>query len=179
MCAYRTTLLGRTEVAEGTMAFQFEKPTDFVFKPGQYIDLTISDSQRGSANGLTRTFSITSSPFDKTLLVTTRMRNTVFKQALSVLPIGSAARIEGPMGSFSLHNNTASPAVFLAGGIGIDRAIPQHALLRNRGKASPFYCSVLREPPVRGCRVHGFALEVGVCKSKVPLYSDPDSHDQQ
>jgi ferredoxin-NADP reductase len=119
MCAYRTTLLGRTEVAEGTMAFQFEKPTDFVFKPGQYIDLTISDSQRGSANGLTHTFSIASSPVGKNLLVITRMRNTVFKQALSVLPIGSAARIEGPMGSFSLHNNTARPAVFLAGGIGI------------------------------------------------------------
>jgi hypothetical protein len=178
MCAYRTTLLGRTEVAEGTMAFQFEKPTDFVFKLGQYIDLTISDSQRGSANGLTHTFSIASSPFDKHVLVTTRMRNTVFKQALSVLPIGSAARIEGAMGSFSLHNNTARPAV-LPRRRDWDRAIPQHALLRNRGKASPFYCSVLREPPVRGCRVHGFALEVGVRKSKVPLYSDPNSHDQQ
>jgi ferredoxin-NADP reductase len=47
------------------------------------------------------------------------VRNTVFKQAMSILPIGSRARIEGPMGSFSLHNNTARPAVFLAGGIGI------------------------------------------------------------
>jgi len=47
------------------------------------------------------------------------MRNTAFKQALSVLPVGSKARIEGPMGSFRLHNNTARPAVFLAGGIGI------------------------------------------------------------
>jgi ferredoxin-NADP reductase len=119
MCAYQTTLLGRTEVAEGTMAFQFEKPTNFVFKPGQYIDLTISDSQGGPVNGLTHTFSIASSPFDKNLMVITRMRNTVFKQALSTLPIGNAARIEGPMGSFSLHNNTARPAIFLAGGIGI------------------------------------------------------------
>jgi ferredoxin-NADP reductase len=47
------------------------------------------------------------------------MRNTVFKQALSILPIGSGVKIEGPMGSFRLHNNTARPAVFLAGGIGI------------------------------------------------------------
>jgi ferredoxin-NADP reductase len=36
-----------------------------------------------------------------------------------MLPIGSRARIEGPMGSFSLHKNTARPAVFLAGGIGV------------------------------------------------------------
>jgi ferredoxin-NADP reductase len=119
MNAYQSTLLGRTEVAKGTMAFQFEKPNDFVFKAGQYIDLTLSGSQRGSSNGLIHTFSIASSPSDEELLVTTRTRNTVFKQALSILPIGSAARIEGPMGSFSLHNNTARPAVFLAGGIGI------------------------------------------------------------
>jgi ferredoxin-NADP reductase len=119
MGTYQSTLLGRTEVAEGTMAFQFEKPKDFVFKAGQYIDLTISDPQYRSPNGLTHTFSIASSPFDEELVVTTRMRSTVFKQALLVLPIGTGARIDGPMGSFSLHNNTARLAVFLAGGIGI------------------------------------------------------------
>ena len=47
------------------------------------------------------------------------MRNSGFKEALSALPVGSPARIEGPMGSFCLHNNTARSAVFLAGGIGI------------------------------------------------------------
>jgi ferredoxin-NADP reductase len=101
------------------MAFQFEKPHDFVFKAGQYIDLSLSGSQPGASNGLTHTFSIASSPSDQELVVTTRMRNTAFKQALSTLPIGSEVTIEGPMGSFSLHNNTARPAVFLAGGIGI------------------------------------------------------------
>jgi len=119
MRAYQSTLLGRTQVAEGTMAFQFEKPRDFVFKAGQYIDLTLSGSQHGSSDGLTHTFSIASSPFDEDLLVTTRIRNTVFKQALSILPISSGVTIDGPMGSFSLHNNTARPAVFLAGDIGI------------------------------------------------------------
>ena len=121
MIDYQSALLGRTEVAEGTMAFQFEKPDNFVFKAGQYIDLTLSRSepQFGPPHGLTHTFSIASSPSDEDLVVTTRMRNTVFKQAISTLPIGSRARIEGPMGSFTLHNNTARPAVFLAGGIGI------------------------------------------------------------
>jgi ferredoxin-NADP reductase len=119
MTAYQSTLLGRTEVAEGTMAFQFETPKDFVFKAGQYIDLTLSSSQPEPSNGLTHTFSIASSPFEKELVVTTRTRNTVFKQALSILPIGTEVRIEGPMGSFNLHKNTARPAVFLAGGIGI------------------------------------------------------------
>jgi ferredoxin-NADP reductase len=116
---YQSRLLGRTEVAEGTTAFQFEKPNEFVFKAGQYIDLTISGSQPGLSNGLTHTFSIASSPFDEELGIVTRMRGTAFKRALSALPIGSRARIVGPMGSFNLHNNTARPAVFLAGGIGI------------------------------------------------------------
>lgn len=119
MIGYPTTLIGRIGVAEGTMAFRFEKPLNFLFKAGQYIDLTLSGSESAPSNGLTHTFSIASSPFDEELVVTTRMRNTAFKQALSILPIGSGARIEGPMGSFTLHNNTARPAVFVAGGIGI------------------------------------------------------------
>jgi ferredoxin-NADP reductase len=119
MSTYQSTLLARTYVAEGTTAFQFEKPKGFIFRSGQYIDLTLSGLQAGLSDGLTHTFSIASSPLDDELLVTTRMRNTVFKQALSILPIGSTATIEGPMGSFILHRDTARPAVLLAGGIGI------------------------------------------------------------
>jgi len=119
MIAYQSTLLDRTEVAEETMSFHFEKPLGFLFKAGQYIDLTLFHSEPGNSNELTHTFSIASSPFAEELVITTRMRNTVFKRALSALPIGAEVRIEGPMGSFTLHNNTARPAVLLAGGIGI------------------------------------------------------------
>ena len=119
MTNYQSTLVGRKEVAEGTMAFRFQKPNDFVFRAGQYINLTLPSSQPAPPNGLTHTFSIASPPSDDDLVVTTRMRNTVFKRAMSILPIGSQATIEGPMGSFTLHNNTARPAVLLAGGIGI------------------------------------------------------------
>jgi hypothetical protein len=41
MIAYQSTLLGRTEVAEDTMALRFEKPRSFLFKAGQYIDLAL------------------------------------------------------------------------------------------------------------------------------------------
>ena len=119
MIAYQSTLLGRTEVAEDTMAFRFEKPRSFLFKAGQYIDLTLLGSEPGGSNGLTHTFSIASPPSAEELVVTTRMRDTAFKRALSVLPIGAEVRVEGPMGSLTLHNNTARSAVLLAGGIGI------------------------------------------------------------
>ena len=119
MVAYSSTLLSQTEVAEETMAFHFERPLCFLFKAGQYIDLNLMGPQPGSANGLTHTFSIASSPFADDLVVTTRMRDTVFKRALCDMPIGTEVRLEGPMGSFTLHNNTARPAVLLAGGIGV------------------------------------------------------------
>jgi hypothetical protein len=38
--AYASTLLNTADAAEGTMAFQFEKPPGFDFKPGQSVDLT-------------------------------------------------------------------------------------------------------------------------------------------
>lgn len=121
MVDYQSRLLGRTEVAEGTMAFRFEKPRGFIFTPGQYIDLTLpgSKSEYAPSDTVTHTFSIASSPLDDGLLLTTRMRDTLFKRIISTFPIGTMVKIEGPMGSFSLHNNTARPAVFLAGGIGI------------------------------------------------------------
>jgi ferredoxin-NADP reductase len=99
MIDYQSTLLARTEVAEGTMAFQFERPNHFVFKAGQQIDLALP-SQPGLPNGRTHTLSIASSPSDEELVVTTRMRDTVFKQAMSILPIGSRATIEGSHGLF-------------------------------------------------------------------------------
>ena len=71
MAHYESALLGRTEVAEGTMAFQFERPRNFVFKAGQYVDLTLSCSQPCLLNEVTHAFS--SSAFEKHLLVTTRL----------------------------------------------------------------------------------------------------------
>ena len=47
------------------------------------------------------------------------MRDTAFKRSLKEVPLGTELKIDSPMGSFTLHKNSAKPAVFLAGGIGI------------------------------------------------------------
>ena len=44
LVGYQPKLLNRVEVAEGTMAFQFEKPPGFDFKPGQSTDRDIAKS---------------------------------------------------------------------------------------------------------------------------------------
>jgi ferredoxin-NADP reductase len=101
------------------MAFQFERPRNFLFNAGQFVDLALIGARPDGSDGLTHTFSIASSPFAEEIVVATRMRDTAFKRALSILPIGAEVRIKGPMGSFTLHKNVSRPALFLAGGIGI------------------------------------------------------------
>jgi len=101
------------------MAFQFERPRNFLFNAGQFVDLAPRGARSDSSDGLTHAFSIASSPLAEEIVVATRMRDTAFKPALSILAIGAAVRIKGAMGSFTLHKNVSRPAVFLAGGIGI------------------------------------------------------------
>jgi ferredoxin-NADP reductase len=116
---YVSRLLSRFQVAEGTMAFQFEKPPHFDFKSGQSADVTLPDPPETDSEGNTGTFSIASSPFENHLMFTTRMRDTAFKRSLKEVPLGTEVKIAPAMGSFTLHKNPAKAAVFLAGGIGI------------------------------------------------------------
>lgn len=83
------------------------------------MDLTLVDPPETDSEGDTRAFSLASAPFENELIIATRMRDTAFKRVLKSAPVGTQIEIAGPMGSFTLHKNTAKPAVFLAGGIGI------------------------------------------------------------
>jgi ferredoxin-NADP reductase len=130
--AFKSRLKAKENLAEGTMGFYFAKPDGFEFKPGQYVDVTLLDPPESDAEGNIRSFSIASAPEDENLLVATRMRDTAFKRVLRMAPGDTQVRLEGPMGSFTLHNNSAKPAVFLAGGIGIT---PFSSVIRHAAKA--------------------------------------------
>jgi ferredoxin-NADP reductase len=117
--AHTSKLIRRQEIAEGTIAFHFEKPTGFKFNAGQFADVTLVDSPETDAEGNTRTFSIASPPFENELVFTTRMRDTAFKRTLKKVPLTTEVKIGSAAGSFTLHKNPAKPGVFLAGGIGI------------------------------------------------------------
>jgi ferredoxin-NADP reductase len=119
MSHYRTRLKSSEEIAEGTMAFYFERPAGFTFKAGQYVDLKLLDSPANDPAGIVRSFTIASAPFEDQIEIATRIRTSGFKRMLNHLVAGSEVEIDGPMGSFTLHKNASRPAVFLAGGIGI------------------------------------------------------------
>src|SRR5579859_4048621 len=104
---YESKLSSRVEVAEGTMAFHFEKPSGFKFKAGQFADVTLADPPETDGEGNTRTFSIASPPFENELVFTTRMRDTAFKRSLKKVPLATEVKINSAAGSFTLHKNRA------------------------------------------------------------------------
>ena len=116
---YEIRLIGRKDVAEGTMAFLFEKPPGFSFKAGQFMRFTLIDPPETDAEGDARTFSIASAPYEDDLMIATRMRDTAFKRVLKTMDLGTRVVARGPYGSLTLHEDAARPAVFLTGGIGI------------------------------------------------------------
>ena len=82
MAGYQPKLLNRVEVAEGTMAFHFEKPPGFDFKPRQAADLILLNPPETDSEGNVRTFSTASVPFEDQLVFATRRRDTAFKRSL-------------------------------------------------------------------------------------------------
>ncbi len=87
----------------------FEKPNGFNFYPGQYLDYEL--------DGDTRAFTISASPTEDFLMLSTKKGTTPFKKALAKLKAGDEVKTSHPAGTFILDES--SPAVFIAGGIGI------------------------------------------------------------
>lgn len=112
-------LIKKEEVAEGTMAFHFTKPENLTYKSGQSMDMFLIDPPETDQEGNKRSFSFTSAPYEDYISIATRMRDTAFKHVLKVMDENQQVQIEAPFGSMTLHNDTAKPAVILAGGIGI------------------------------------------------------------
>ena len=179
MAGYSSRLLSRTQVADGTMAFRFAKPSGFEFRAGQFAIWTLLDPPETDAEGNSRTFSIASAPFEDQLMFVTRMRDTAFKRSLKSVALGTEIRIAGPMGSLTLHRDSARPAVLLAGGIGItpffsivkqashDR-LPQklHLFYSNRRPEDAPFLDILRDLEKTNSNFHLIATMTDLTRSQ-------------
>ncbi|MGB7957050.1 MAG: FAD-dependent oxidoreductase [Candidatus Nitrosopolaris sp.] len=89
------------------------------YKAGQYsvVDLGTKEDPEGPV----RSFTIASSPTEKDfILISTRMRDTLFKKKFASLDLGTLVKITAPMGKFVLPDDHSSKSVvFLSGGIGV------------------------------------------------------------
>jgi ferredoxin-NADP reductase len=107
------------EKLEGTdiTSFRFER-NGIDFSAGQYGYFKL-ESVSGDPKGPVRHFTFASSPTEEELMISTRVRDTPYKQRLASLEIGTEVQAWGPQGEFVLHQDHSKPAVFLSGGIGV------------------------------------------------------------
>ncbi|SFU45702.1 Ferredoxin-NADP reductase [Nitrosomonas eutropha] len=117
--SYDVRLLQKKEIAEGTMEFTLEKPKGFEYRAGQYGDLVLPPSTGLDDSNNKHGFSFVSAPFEDTLRMATRMRDSLYKRAAAKVPEGVMVQLLALWGDFTLQKNEAVPAVFITGGIGI------------------------------------------------------------
>lgn len=115
---YTIRLIGSEPVAERTVAFHFEKPSGFVFRAGQAIELALPTVEE-NGQAARHAFSLVSAPYEERLTIATRLRGSPYKEGLQALTPGATVQLDGPFGSLTLHKDAARDAVMIAGGIGI------------------------------------------------------------
>jgi glycine betaine catabolism B len=130
---YQLSLLEKQKFeATDVMSFRFskkqkpqqERESDdrqssfFDYTAGQYAFFDIGGVFNDS-KGPIRHFTISSSPTEDFVMITTRIRDTPYKKRLSSLEEGTIVKVRGPQGKFILHEDYSKPAVFLSGGIGV------------------------------------------------------------
>lgn len=132
IAAYEVVLKGKKQIAEGTMAFVFEKPKGFHFRAGQHVRMTLINPPETDNKGNSRFLSLASTPQESDVVLAMRMTNSTFKRVLGRMQIGEKVKIEmrldNPHGSFALHDDPSKPAVFLIGGIGI---VPAFSMIKD------------------------------------------------
>lgn len=99
---------------ENIFSLILQKPENLRFYPGQYLDIKLSAQD---PNGDTRAFTISSSPTEEFLMITPKKGISLFKKLLEKLNTGDEIEASHPAGTFTLDES--SPAIFIAGGVGI------------------------------------------------------------
>jgi ferredoxin-NADP reductase/nitrite reductase/ring-hydroxylating ferredoxin subunit len=106
------------------MSFKFNNKNDqedkilLDYTSGQYAFFDIG-GVNDDLKGPIRHFTISSSPTEKFIMFSTRIRDSPYKKRLSTLEVGPKVKVRGPEGQFVLHEDYSKPAIFLSGGIGV------------------------------------------------------------
>lgn len=116
----KLTLIKKIKEAKDSFSFIFKPENEISWKPGQYIFYEIPHENPDN-RGTTRPFSISSAPFEKNIMLTSRFdfkKGSSFKRALFALEEGSIVKTSGLKGDFVIKN-FKNKLVLMAGGVGI------------------------------------------------------------
>jgi ferredoxin-NADP reductase/nitrite reductase/ring-hydroxylating ferredoxin subunit len=120
------TLMEKDKV-NGTdvVSFKFSKDNDdqinnktLNYNAGQFAFFDIGQVYN-DPKGPIRHFTISSSPTENFIMLTTRIRDSPYKKRLSTLEKGAKVSFRGPEGQFVLHQDYSKYTVFISGGIGV------------------------------------------------------------
>jgi ferredoxin-NADP reductase len=120
---YTLTLKRTEDVADGTRLFVFNRPTDFVYKAGQYCAVKLPHLIETDPKGPARSLSIASAPQDEELCFAMRSGDSGFKKTCWQLKPGDTVEATKAVGFFTEPEDNDRPIVFLVGGIGITPAL--------------------------------------------------------
>jgi len=104
----------------------FKKPAGLEYLPGQFLHTVIEDLHPDE-RGIERWFTISSSPTEKNIIITTRLisgKHSEFKDDLFHLKPGDDIKVDGPEGKFVLPAE-GKKILWIAGGIGVTPFISQ------------------------------------------------------
>ncbi len=116
-----TLTLGKIEqVANDAYDFVFNPDRPFSFKPGQYLEWTLSHHYPDD-RGNRRYFTIASAPTQSTVRLGVKFYDpsSTFKRALGSMVPGKTISVSHLAGGFTLPRNKDKKLIFIAGGIGI------------------------------------------------------------
>lgn len=113
------TLDGKEELwGTDIMTFRFVKGEFPTYMAGQYAFFPL-DGVANDPKGPVRHFTLASSPTEPHVIISTRIRESPYKQKLKQLQQGTKVKVSKPQGEFALHDDYSKSAVFLSGGIGV------------------------------------------------------------
>ena len=110
----------KEKLSKDVIGFWFEPFKKFDFKPGQFLEWTLSHS-RPDSRGVRRFFSIASSPTENLVLLASKFyeKPSTFKQFLQKLEPRDEIIVSDLAGEFTLPEKLDTKLVLIAGGIGI------------------------------------------------------------
>ena len=131
----KVTLINKIQETKVIYSFVFEPENPVTWTAGQHIFLKIPH-QKPDDRGEIRHFTISSAPFEKNILVTSKFdfeKGSSFKKALLQLNAGSSIEAFNSRGNFIIKDLKAK-YIFIAGGIGITpyRSILMDLINKNR-----------------------------------------------